>query len=57
MGRIFDGPPSLNQQFVECVPRKDVFAVTDADNDVLWCHIYHKVQAIRPMPKFGTPSF
>lgn len=57
LGREFDGEPALNQAFVECDPRRDIFAITDPNVDLLYCHVLNKIRAIRPMPKFGTPSF
>jgi len=57
MGRIFDNAPLLNQAFIESDPTHRVFAVTDPDEHKLWIHVYNKVKAIRPMPKFGTPTF
>ncbi|AXH77365.1 MAG: major capsid protein [Microviridae sp.] len=58
LGRIFATEPSLNQTFVECAPSNTtrIFAVEDG-TDPLYCHVYNKIQAVRPMPKFGTPSF
>lgn len=58
LGRIFASEPALNQTFVECIPENTtrIFAVEDG-TDPLYCHVYNKIQAIRPMPKFGTPSF
>ena len=60
LGRIFSGDPGelpeLNQEFIECNPRYDIFAVTDENVDHFYCHIYHTIKALRPMPKFGTPS-
>lgn len=56
MGRIFDNTPSLNQQFVECNPGKRIFAVEEEFVDSLYCHVLNKVTAIRPIPKFGTPT-
>lgn len=55
MARKFANKPVLNKEFVECTPRKDIFAVTEQDNDVLWCHVYNKVKAIRPMAYYGSP--
>lgn len=57
MGRIFASPPALNQAFVESNPTTRVFAVTTESVDHLYCHVLNKVKAIRPMPKFGTPTF
>lgn len=57
MGRIFTSAPALNQAFVESNPTHRVFAVTDPTQDKLYCQVLHKIKAIRPMPKFGTPTF
>lgn len=58
MGRKFASPPSLNFDFIEMdyeeVER--IFAV-ETEDDHLWCQILHKIRAVRPMPKFGTPTF
>jgi hypothetical protein len=58
LGRIFATQPNLNQTFVECNPDDTtrIFAVED-DTDPLYCHVYNKIQAVRPMPKYGTPMF
>ena len=56
MNRIFDSPPVLNQQFMNCNPRTDMFAVTDGEiSHHYWCEILIGCQAKRPIPKFGTP--
>lgn len=55
LGRIFSAQPALNAQFIECNPRTDFLAVTDA-NDYLWCHAYHDIKAYRKLPKYGTPT-
>ncbi len=56
LGRIFDNQPALNETFIECDPAatKRIFAVEEGA-DSLYCHVYNKIRAIRPMPKFGTP--
>jgi hypothetical protein len=58
LGRIFATEPNLNSTFIECNPNDTtrIFAVEDG-TDPLYCHIYNKIQAVRPMPKYGTPSF
>jgi len=56
-GRIFAEPPSLNQLFIECDPTHRIFAVTDPTVQKLYCHIYNKISAVRPLPMYGTPSF
>ncbi len=55
MGRIFDSQPLLNSSFIESSPSHRIFAVTSADNDVIYCDIWHDLRAIRPLPQFGTP--
>lgn len=56
MGRKFDTPPTLSADFIECRPTHRVFAVTDPTVQKLYVHILHKINARRPMPKFGSPS-
>lgn len=58
LGRKFAAAPSLNQDFIEMDPEdvERIFAVQDG-TDELWCQVLHKIRAIRPMPKFGTPTF
>lgn len=56
MNRIFDKLPVLNQQFMNCTPRTDMFTVADAEiSHHYWCEILIGCQAKRPVPKFGTP--
>lgn len=57
MGRKFSIDPTLNSDFIECDATHRIFAVTNPEEQKLWCHIYHKVVAIRPMSKFSTPTF
>ena len=54
-GRIFTGKPSLNEAFVTADPSHRIFAVEDPDVHKLYCQVYHKVDAIRPLPFFGVP--
>ena len=56
MNRIFSSAPVLNQQFMNCNPRTDMFAVADSEvSHHYWCEILIGCQAKRPIPKFGTP--
>lgn len=55
LGRIFENRPALNTNFIQCVPRNDIFAVTD-ESQKLWCHVFNKVRAYRKLPKYGTPT-
>jgi hypothetical protein len=58
LGRKFANLPTLSQEFIECTPEdaERIFAVQD-ETDYLYCHVYNKVNALRPMPKFGNPQF
>ena len=58
LGRIFGSAPTLSQEFVECTPEdtERIFAVTDPDAQKLYCHVLNKIKAVRPMPKYGTPT-
>lgn len=54
LARIFDGPPTLNDGFVSCNPREDFFAVPNQMGFLV--DVYNKIDAVRPMPMFGTPK-
>lgn len=58
LGRIFANEPTLSQEFIECAPEdtERIFAVTDPDAQKLYCHVLNKIKAVRPMPKYGTPT-
>lgn len=55
MGRIFTSAPALNTSFVESNPTHRIFANTDPTDDKLWCQLYNKISAIRPMSYHGKP--
>lgn len=57
-GRIFQAEPTLSDQFVEMNNEEvdRIFAVSDPAEDKLLCHVLNHVTAIRPIPKFGTPT-
>ncbi len=55
LGRKFANRPVLNEEFIQCVPRDDIFAVNDGSQN-LWCHSSHRVQVYRKLPKYGTPT-
>jgi len=52
---IWESKPFLNETFITCRPRTDIFAVDDG-TDYLWIQIYNKVDAIRPIPYFSIPE-
>jgi hypothetical protein len=55
IGRQFTSAPALNQTFLECVPRKDHFAV--AGEDGLIVSVGNRVRAVRPIPVASEPGF
>lgn len=58
-GRIFKSAPGLNSDFVHMDPTSldRLFAITDiSKTSQMFCQILHKIQAVRPLPKYGTPS-
>lgn len=57
LARQFGSAPGLNEAFIQCVPRKDIFAVNDPDVNSLYCQVLHKIRSSRPMPRFGTPMY
>ena len=58
LSRRFTDHQNLNQSFVECDPQETsrIFAITDENEDKLWISLYHKVDALRPMPYHSNPS-
>lgn len=62
MSRIWDVSivplltPGLNDLFIEADPTHRVFADTDPDTQKMYVHVLNKVRAVRPLPKYGTPS-
>lgn len=55
--RFTAGAPLLNQSFIECDESEvnRIFAINNED-DKIWMSLYHKVNAIRPIPYFSNPS-
>lgn len=56
--RQFGSPPGLNEGFIEVAPAETerIFAVEAAPNAHLYVSMYHSIQALRKMPKYGTPT-
>lgn len=55
LGRQFVSEPVLNETFIHADARTNIFAVKDG-TDYIWCQIYNKVSALRPMPYFSIPE-
>jgi len=60
LGRRFDeastGDPALNEEFILCNPRTDIFAVEDPNVDHIYAHIINNISVRRKLPAFGTPT-
>lgn len=53
LARNFDSAPPLNDKFIECNPRMDIWAVENSDFQHLWIETAFNVRALRPIPKYG----
>lgn len=56
LSRRFNDHALLNQSFIECTPDDRIFAITDSTEDKIWISLYHKVDALRPMPYHSNPT-
>jgi len=56
LGREFDPgtPPELNTSFIECVPRKDIFAAPSEPGLII--SVANIIKAIRPLPVQAEPG-
>lgn len=57
LGRGFDNQPSLNEEFIQCVPGKRIFAVIDAGVHSIYAHVFCNIKITRKLPKYGIPHF
>lgn len=55
LGIQFSSAPTLSSQFLECNPRKDVFAVPSEPG--LLCNIASLIKSVRPLPVLGDPGY
>ncbi|UPW41894.1 major capsid protein [Dipodfec virus RodF1_85] len=56
LGRILPNNTTLNADFVRCQPRTDIFSVTDANYDKVYCSFSHSIQARRMITRHASPS-
>ena len=59
--RFFSGYQNLTSNFLECTPRADCFVLRSSDQfsstvNQCWVQLRNNVRAIRPFPKFSTPT-
>lgn len=61
LGRSFSSTPTLGQTFIYGEPNPDRIFATSTEypmsQDHFLCQIYHTVRTVRPMPKWGVPTF
>lgn len=55
-GRILEDNPTLSKEFVECDPGNRIFNVVDTNTANMYCIVYNKIKARRPLPYFGSPT-
>ena len=56
LGRQFNtgSPPVLNEDFIKCVPRKDIFAVPSEPGLIV--NFANIIKAFRPLPYMAVPG-
>lgn len=55
LARQFAAAPDLNTSFIQCVPRKDIFAVPSQPG--LFVNVGNIIKAVRPIPVMNNPGF
>jgi len=58
-GRVFDdpdAPPTLNAEFIQCLPRYDFFAVTDPDEQHIIVNTVNHSTVLRKLPRHAIPT-
>lgn len=55
LGIQFGSAPTLSSAFLECSPRKDVFAVPSEPG--LLCNVGCLIKSVRPLPVLGDPGY
>lgn len=56
MARIFTNQPSLNEDFIKCVPTKRIFSAQGVNDKNYIYYINHIVSAVRPLPLMSEPG-
>lgn len=55
-GRKFANLPTLNSDFIKVDADNRIFAYEGDEVDHFYCHIYFKINALRPLPLFNVPT-
>ena len=57
MARKLDSSSAiLNEEFIQCNPTNRVFAVEDETVDKMYIHMFHRINARRPLPRYNIPT-
>ena len=56
MSRLIGVNPVLNEEFIQCTPTDRVFAVEDITVDKMYVHMFHRINAKRPLPRYNIPT-
>lgn len=56
MARNVAPNPVLNASFIECDATKRVFAVENPKIDDMYVHMFHRINARRPLPRYNIPT-
>lgn len=54
--RRFGEQPVLNNDFLNCIPPLDPFAVIETTQDNILAHVYNDIKVTRRLPVHGTPT-
>lgn len=57
LAQVYDAEPQLNSSFISCIPREDIFSITDTRNTSQFnVQLYFDIKCVRPMPIIGEPG-
>ena len=54
--KIDSSSVALNEEFIQCTPTNRVFAVEDETVDKMYVHMFHRINARRPLPRYNIPT-
>lgn len=54
MAQQYENMPTLNQEFIECIPTTRIFAVENAEQ--LYAQVYHSVKRTTPLSYYSSPK-
>lgn len=54
LGRYFTAHPTLNEEFIQCIPDGRIFAVPEGTQMIV--HVGNRIKAVRPLPIAAEPG-